>query len=259
MRVYGMDSQDYGLYLGLIVLFGGGLGSIIGGLLSDKLMHYSPAAKVYVIAVSQILAAPCIFAVLWVSSYTTSFGLLFLAYVTAETWLGPAAAVVQDLMPADMRARASSVYITANTLIGGLGPLFVGELLGSDGVLTRKYGEKEAVRYALIYIVPTCYVAAAGVFFLTGQAILHCRSWKGGVRGVQNMEEGGTDRDNGSIVCGEQHHVGANTENDDGERHLDTSSSTRLINSREDTERHQGWCCYTNTADTHHLLAESAA
>ncbi len=44
---------------------------------------------------SQVLAAPSIAAVLLVPSLDASYGLLALAYVTAETWLGPAAAIVQ--------------------------------------------------------------------------------------------------------------------------------------------------------------------
>ena len=43
----------------------------------------------------QLLAAPAIIGVLMVNSPTASYGLLFIAYVTAETWLGPAAALVQ--------------------------------------------------------------------------------------------------------------------------------------------------------------------
>lgn len=52
-------------------------------------------SKAYVIAVSQVLAVPCIIGVLLAPSARMSYGLLFLAYVTAETWLGPAAAIVQ--------------------------------------------------------------------------------------------------------------------------------------------------------------------
>ena len=47
------------------------------------------------IAVSQLLAVPCIIGVLIAPHPTMSYGLLFLAYMTAETWLGPAAAIVQ--------------------------------------------------------------------------------------------------------------------------------------------------------------------
>ena len=40
----------------------------------------------------------------------------------------PSAAIVQDLAPPNMRARAASIYILCNTLLGGLGPLAVASL-----------------------------------------------------------------------------------------------------------------------------------
>lgn len=43
----------------------------------------------------QILAAPAIIGVLIAPTAQVSYGLLFVAYITAETWLGPAAAIVQ--------------------------------------------------------------------------------------------------------------------------------------------------------------------
>ena len=52
-------------------------------------------SKPYVIAVSQVLAAPSIAAVLLAPTPEASYGFLFLAYLTAETWLGPAAAILQ--------------------------------------------------------------------------------------------------------------------------------------------------------------------
>lgn len=45
-----------------------------------------------------MLAAPSIIGVLVVNSPSASFGLLVIAYITAETWLGPAAAIVQVQM-----------------------------------------------------------------------------------------------------------------------------------------------------------------
>ena len=47
------------------------------------------------IAATQVLAAPAIAGVLLASTPTMSIGMLFLAYMTAETWLGPGAAIVQ--------------------------------------------------------------------------------------------------------------------------------------------------------------------
>ena len=64
----------------------------------SRLSSWWRGSKSFVIAVSQVLAAPCIIAVLLAPTPQQSYGLLFLAYVTAETWLGPAAAIVQVSM-----------------------------------------------------------------------------------------------------------------------------------------------------------------
>ena len=135
------------------------------------LMSSTDAAKAYVIAISQMISAPCIAGVLIASTPTTSFVLLFFAYLTGETWLGPAAAIVQDIMPATMRATSIATYTTVNTLIGGLGPLVVGALLGNDGVCTRAFGEASGVKYALLFVMPTCYVVSSLLFVAVGRAL----------------------------------------------------------------------------------------
>lgn len=91
--------------------------------------------------------------------------------MTGETWLGPAAAVVQDITPASMRAFAIAVYYTINTLIGGVGPLVVGALLGDDGLCTRHYGYVDGVKYALLFVMPVCYVLSAALFAWAGAAL----------------------------------------------------------------------------------------
>ena len=62
---------------------------------SFRLSHRWKNSKAFVIAVSQVLAAPAIAGVLLSPYPKLSFGLVALAYITAETWLGPAAAIVQ--------------------------------------------------------------------------------------------------------------------------------------------------------------------
>ena len=170
-RQYSLDSSQYGTALGLIVMVGGVAGCSIGGYLSDALMHTSPAAKVYVITVSQLLSAPLIAGVFLAPTPAASYTLLFFAYVTGETWLGPASAVVLDIVPASMRARATAVYTVINTLTGGQGPLVIGALIGDSGLCTRAYGEIEGVKYALLYMMPTCYVLSAAVFYLAARSL----------------------------------------------------------------------------------------
>jgi MFS family permease len=170
-RRFDLNSSQFGPVVGVLVIFGGSIGSLAGGYLSDRLMSYTPAAKAYVIAASQFISAPFIAGVFLATEHHTSFALLFFAYLTGETWLGPAAAVVQDVMPARIRALSIATYTTVNTLIGGLGPLAVGSLLGSSGLCTRQYGERHGVQYALLYLMPICYVVSSIGFVAVGWAL----------------------------------------------------------------------------------------
>jgi MFS family permease len=170
-RQFDLTSGQFGLPVGLIVIFGGVVGCMLGGLLSDALMTSTPAAKAYVIAATQIVAAPFIVAVFVASTPGQSYALLFFAYVTAETWLGSAAAIVQDITPASLRAFSTALYSTVNTLIGGLGPVVVSSLLGDDGLASRKYGETEGLKYTMIYLMPSCYILSAILFLLVGRLL----------------------------------------------------------------------------------------
>eukprot|EP00050_Salpingoeca_kvevrii_P020124 m.94798 g.94798 ORF g.94798 m.94798 type:complete len:479 (-) comp8724_c0_seq3:65-1501(-) len=174
-REFDLDSKDFGVAVGIVVVTGGGLGSFLGGLASDRLAQKTPAAKALVIFASNLVAAPFAAGVFLATTPTTSYLVLFFAYLTAETWLGVAAAIVQDVMQPQMRAKASAVYIAISTLIGGCGPLFVGELLGSDGIATRRYGEKHGVKYVLMYLVPVCYVLSSLLFGVVGLLLIRRR------------------------------------------------------------------------------------
>jgi hypothetical protein len=122
-------------------------------------------SKPFVIAGSQLVAAPCIIAVLLAPTARESYGLLFLAYLTAETWLGPAAAIVQDVCMPAMRAQASAVYIGVITIIASSGPVIVPSLL--DWVSTF-YRCSSGVKYALLVVAPSFYLFSSLLFLLLG-------------------------------------------------------------------------------------------
>lgn len=161
--------SSYGVRVGLVIVFGGGLGSFLGGFLADRLSSRWKHGKAFVIAVSQLLAAPSIAAVLLVPSVEASYWLLFVAYFTAETWLGPAAAIVQDICMPAMRAQASAIYVGVITIVASVGPVIVPGLLDSIQSFD-KCGK--GVGYALLLTAPTLYVASAVLFALLG-VVLH--------------------------------------------------------------------------------------
>jgi hypothetical protein len=153
MRVHGMtNTAELGLWLGLMSGVFLGIGTFLGGTLSDRLAARKKDVRWY----------------LWLSAGATLLGIpfTFLLYLWPEgrmalvlsipgsilspMWLGPTGAMTQGLVKLHMRATASAILLFVINMIGlGLGPQTVG--LVSD-LLTPIYG-KEAIRYALLFVV----------------------------------------------------------------------------------------------------------
>lgn len=165
-RVFFLSSKDFGLIIASIVLIGGGVSSLFAGYLADRFSEHHRPAKAYIITISQVLAIPFTLAALMTKNVSLSYAMLFLAYLTAETWLGCAAAIVQDLFTPSMRTQASAVYITVNTIIGGcLGPILVPPILNS----TKDWAYcDQGIGYALSIVVGCSYLVSAVLFWILG-------------------------------------------------------------------------------------------
>jgi hypothetical protein len=76
-------------------------------------------------------------------------------------WLGPVLSAVQHLVPANMRATTSAIFLFINNLIGiGIGTTLIGAL--SDAMHVR-FGA-ESLRYAIL--AGTGFYLIAAAFFL---------------------------------------------------------------------------------------------
>jgi MFS family permease len=175
VRVHNMSLVDAGLYLGLIGVFGGGLGTISSGLLVDRLARRDKRWQLWLPAIGIFLALPTQLAfLLWpaehrlvVGEVDVPFALVFmgLSAVFASFWIAPSYAAVQNLVPQYWRTQASALMLLAINLLGmGLGPLLVGML--SD--LLSQFGDS-SVRYGLSFGVSLSLVG--GVAYLRGSAL----------------------------------------------------------------------------------------
>ena len=175
VRVHNMSLVDAGLYLGLIGVFGGGLGTISSGLLVDRLARRDKRWQLWLPAIGIFLALPTQLAfLLWpaehrlvVGEVDVPFALVFmgLSAVFASFWIAPSYAAVQNLVPQYWRTQASALMLLAINLLGmGLGPLLVGML--SD--LLSQFGDS-SVRYGLSIGVSLSLVG--GVAYLRGSAL----------------------------------------------------------------------------------------
>ncbi len=149
-------------FYGSILLVGGLLGIWIGGYLADRYGARSKSAYALIPAIAFVATIP--FFLLGVLS--DSLPLTYVAFVLPTAlslaWLGPVLSAFQHLVPPNMRATASAVFLFINNLLGiGLGNLVIGAL--SDH-LHEAYGD-ESLRYAIL-AGTVFYILAATLFFI---------------------------------------------------------------------------------------------
>ena len=169
VRVHGMSLVDAGLWLGIIGLSGGTVGTIVSGVLADRLALRDDRWQLWIPAVGLMVALPlqALFllwpasAVFTIAGKTAPVALVFmgLSSVFACFWIAPSYAAVQNLVPSHWRTQASALLLLVFNLLGlGLGPLLVGML--SDELAS--FGAA-SVRWALLsslsmgYVAITCY------------------------------------------------------------------------------------------------------
>lgn len=148
IRVHAFSAADVGLALGLIYLFFGPGGAILGGWLSDHLTQKGVTdAPLRVAAFGYIGAG--VFGGLAPIAPTPELAIagLALATIFATIPYPLAATAIQIITPNRMRGQVSALYMTVINLVGlGLGPVVVGAL--TDFV----FSEPSDVRYSLALV-----------------------------------------------------------------------------------------------------------
>ena len=151
MRVQGATLQQVGTWysplIGLCVA-GGIFGS---GWVVDRLGQKNPRAYPLVPAAAFVLAFPLYLAAVAAPDWKWTVLLVAIPQGLTFTYLAPAVAVVQNLVPSSRRSTASAMLLfVLNLLAVGCGPLYVGAV--SDWAKPM-YGD-ESLRIALYALVP---------------------------------------------------------------------------------------------------------
>ena len=155
IRVHGLTLLDAGLYLGLIGVFGGILGTLLSAVLVDRFAQQDARWQLRLPMIGVVISIPtqALF-LLWPAEQVWMLGdkvfpvalvFMFFSAIFASFWIAPSYAAVQNLVPQYWRTQASALMLLAINLLGmGLGPLLVGLL--SDSL--SQFGS-ESVRYGL--------------------------------------------------------------------------------------------------------------
>lgn len=152
-------------FYGAIVLIGGVIGIWLGGEFGDRLGGKKRSAFAIVPAIAFLAATPFFVLGLISNSLTLSFFVFMIPTALSLAWLGPVLAAFQHIVPPNMRATASAVFLLINNLIGiGVGDLAIGAM--SDA-LSQAFGE-ESLRYSIL-VGTSFYLIAAALLFIASR------------------------------------------------------------------------------------------
>src|SRR5215471_9300800 len=114
----GMTAEGANVVLGLCAVLGGLIGTLLGGLIADRLQKWLHGASFWVCAASSILAAPCTLLAI-VSPHQPVYVLsIFLGITLVFLGNGPVNAVLVNLVPANLRTTALGLVVVIIHVLG---------------------------------------------------------------------------------------------------------------------------------------------
>lgn len=147
-------------FYGAIVLVGGVAGIWLGGFLGDRLGEKDRAAYATVPAVAFLATLPFFIIGVLAGNLWLKFFVFLIPTALSLAWLGPVLAAFQHIVPPNMRATASAIFLLINNLIGiGVGDVALG---GMSSYLKPIYGD-DSLRYSIL---------AGTVFYVVASLLL---------------------------------------------------------------------------------------
>ena len=161
VRMHGQSIQSAAVNAAIVLGIGGGIGTLFGGMITDRFGRRRPSNYFLVPGVSMLVSGPVLLAGLWADPGLGA-PLMFISFVLIFGCMGPFYGMVQMLAPATSRALAVATFSLSLSILGsGLGPFLTGAV--SD-LLQPELSAAEALRWALC-IVPLA-ASAAGVLLI---------------------------------------------------------------------------------------------
>lgn len=151
LRSYEFATGELGSWFSLIYGAGGLIGTYWGGRLASRYATHDERRQLKATSLAYVTLAIISTAIYITSSLHVALFALVISAIGMYSTTGPLWATIQTVVPERMRATAISIlYLSANLVGAGFGPLAVGAL--SD-LLTPSLGA-ESLRYALLFVSP---------------------------------------------------------------------------------------------------------
>ncbi|WP_162849056.1 MFS transporter [Sphingobium amiense] len=160
-RVHGWQPADVGFAVGIVSIIGAPAGLLGGGMIGDGLIHKGPHIRLVVCAVSVALAA--IFGLIYPLVQSPAAAILAFGAMAlfATVPMGVGNAVLQHVVPGEIRGLVSAIYSFCLSMIGMAGPTLIA------GIADLFFPFPTGMRYATALVVPAGLVAAALLWLWT--------------------------------------------------------------------------------------------
>jgi len=167
VRSFGLELLDASLYYGAILLVGGIAGTWLGGSLADRFGADNRGAYVLIPAIAFVATVPFYVIAIMSTNLIATFFAMLVPTALGLAWLGPVLSAIQHVVPPNMRATASAIFLFVNNLIGiGAGTVALGIISDS---LQAQFGD-DSLRYAIL-AGTGFYLVAALLFFVSAKRL----------------------------------------------------------------------------------------
>jgi MFS family permease len=188
IRYHGIDIDIANRFNALVFGAGGGIGMLVGGILGDRAARGGAAGRLRLATLGALIAGP----LFWLAleqprGLAWRFALcLFCAVVAIYLYYSTVYAAIHDLVPAEVRGMAMSVYFFVFYIFTALGLVFFGRLSDSMAARALATGVTAAESRALglhdaMYTMPVfCAVLVVVLFVASRTADADARTAQGG-------------------------------------------------------------------------------
>lgn len=154
MREHQMSIQTAGAVIGMIGAGGGVLGTVLGGLIADRLLRWRADMPQWWLAGVAAASGLADLAIVFAPSLPVALAAAAVAALIGTMWLGPGYGVATALAPERMRGKALTILQIGTNIATGTGALLV-------GVLSDLYGGPKALTYGLATVFGAFFIAGA--------------------------------------------------------------------------------------------------
>ena len=165
-RFHGYNIKEAGFAVAIASGFCGAIGSVLGGVISDRLARFRARRRMDVCIAVCLVSIFTALAGMLATTGTGAVAMLSITQMIAFVVFPAAFAGMLSITSPNMRgATAASLQVVTNLVGYGLGPFMV-------GVFSDLYGGDQSLRYAMITVMSVCFPWAAIHFYFAA------RSWE---------------------------------------------------------------------------------